>query len=351
MSSKLALARNDVDRLVLRTSNKGLSSNSQESHIEYKIFVEPPQLSATITDLCNEPLFHNRYLSDEEDFSASEEDSMSVSSGTTPSPREDDFADDVNAAFAELLAEECSILDQQCNRAQAVQLVAAGRPKVIQVAKVYHSMPVLKRPSNMAGKFHIASKSLQLPIASQQYNRGISREPSGYSVDSIPELPSTPVLEQGLQTPVSVRTPLTPTTPNAAYRFPLDNRTPKSNQARSREQFSVKPLNIIKRKPTITPMVPPYAITLTGPPSAPLSAPPTYAYSKPKMSPRSPSELATSIEIPPFADEPIAPIKPARPWLGLRKDSFGPLHQRETSSSDTKLRARKMSSVVGLNRR
>ncbi|KAF1346102.1 hypothetical protein BDV97DRAFT_401462 [Delphinella strobiligena] len=351
MSSKLALARNDGDRLVLRTSNKGLSSNSQESHVEYKIFVEPPQLSATITDLCNEPLFCSTYLSDEEDFSASEEDSMSVSSGTTSSHREDDFADDVNAAFAELQMEERTIINQQCNRAQAVQLVAAGRPKIIQVAKVYHSMPVLKRSSNMAGRFHIASKSLQLPIASQQHNRGVSRKPSGYGVDNIPELPSTPVLEQGVQTPVSVHTPLTPMAPNAAYRFPLDNRTPKSNQARVREQFSVKPLNIIKRKPSITPMVPPYTITLTGPPSAPLSAPPTYAYSKPKMSPRSPSEPGTSIEIPPFADEPIAPIKPARPWLGLTKDSFGSLHQRETSSTYTRPRVRKMSSVVGLNKR
>lgn len=292
------LASTDVEQmLLLHTANQGPRSSQERFTGDYKLFEDSPLVSATITDLCNEPLFFSSYLSDEEDFSSSEADDMSFSTDRSKSLREEDALDDFDVNFPELLAEECTFVEQQCNQAKVVSLFAVGRPKVIQVPRVeIRSSPMLRHHHTTAGRLD----------------------------RSIPDndMPSTPLLEEGLRTPLSAYTPGTPTTPNSVFRFdPMASPTPSSKSA--------------------TPTSYQTQLHYQGRPkqSNLFSSPPLYfSHGKPpKMIARPANERSPIIRLPPF---PGADHKPTRPW-GLRKDSFGSTHAR----------IRKVESAVGLNRR
>lgn len=301
------LASTDVERmLLLHTANQGPRSSQERSTGDYKLFEDPPLVSATITDLCNEPLFFSSYLSDEEDFSSSEADDMSFSTDHSKSLREEDALDDFDVNFPELLAEECTFVEQQCNQAKAVSLIAAGRPKVIQVSRVeIRSSPMLRRYHTTAGRL----------------DRSTSDN----------DMPSTPLLEEGLRTPLSAYTPSTPRTPSSVFRFdPMasptpsnKSATPTSYQTQSHYQGRLKQSKLS-------------------------TSPPLYfSHSKPsKMVARPANERSPIIQLPPFPGD---DHKPARPW-GLRKDAFNSVHHLQANQSNH-ARIRKVESAVGLNRR
>lgn len=301
------LASTDVERmLLLHTDPQGPRNSQERSMSDYKLFEAPSLVSATITDLCNEPLFFSSYLSDEEDSSSSETDDMSIATYYTHSIREEDASDDFDVISLELLAEECTFVEQQCSQAKAVSLVAVGRPKVIHVSKVdIRSSPILRR--------HHASAA--------RLDRSTSDN----------DMPSTPLLEEGLRTPRSACTPITPSTPDSVYRFdPLASPTPSSTSATPTSYQTQSHYQGRLKQSKLSPAPPPY-----------------FSHAKPsKMVARLANERSPIIQLPPFPGD---DQKPARPW-GLRKDPFGPGHHHQVNQFNF-ARIRKVESLVGLNRR
>lgn len=338
----------DVERLLLHTPDKRRRSQEKPA-FDFHLFIQPPPISfaidapltsATITDLCSEPLFSNSYLSDEEESSSSETDNMSFSSGTAESVHGDEVFEDTRASLPELLAEECAYVVQQCKHAQAVRLVAAGRARVVQVAKVdIHSSPLLKRASTTHER-STSMKDTRTLAGSKYYHPALSRASSTGS--------SLPALEHDIGTPMSDYTPSTPGTPSSVSRFDLlpspapyaKSTVSSDGQIHFCEEYRPRPLQVTKRDGPSSPL--------------PMTAPPTYSYipavyaNKPRLVPRQANERATTtIPLLPI-DEAMYPVKtPKRPFA-LRKDSFGTVHHyRETSKARS---MRRVESMVVLNK-
>lgn len=343
----------DVEAFLLYTCSdrpRSLTASApayqEKASLNYKLAEDPLLPSATITDLCNEPLFFSGYLSEEEDTSSSSEaDDMSLSSVSVHDMHDDaESSDDAEATFPEALAEDCDYVEQRCNHAQAVIIVPAGRAKVVQVTKVTLPVtPALKRHASSADRStygrpdsRMSGMSLSRPLArgsgagsysSMNTTRPQTRVPSGS-----PNMPSTPVLEAGLQTPLSARTPLTPQTPRSGFfdspGSPTSSdksTTPTSSRPRVRNPYHLKLPHVTKRSVSEN-----YKDSVDNSFSSPLSAPLSVPCYKPKMVARGGSERVSTLELPPFPAE-NSP-KPSRPWA-LRKDSFGPILSREGSKT------------------
>ncbi|KAF7846119.1 hypothetical protein BT93_L5222 [Corymbia citriodora subsp. variegata] len=278
--------------------------------VDYKLDQDLPLPSATITDLCNEPLFFSGYMSEEEDIS-SESDSMSFSTDSIGDMHDDassaKSSDDAEATFPEMLAEDCNFVEQQCSHAQAIRIVPAGRAKVIHVAKVtIPSSPITRFSSSSSRSSHSRADS-HMTFMSSKYN--ISRKgsaSSSYSTTSngaqvhkssgSPELPSTPRLETGLKTPQSVGSPA----------------TPRSGATLARESVTVI-----------------YKETLDAPYSTTRSNPFSMPSFKSKMIARAANERQSILELPPFPHQmTTSETKSPRSWM-LRKDSFGSIHAKK----------------------
>lgn len=94
---------------------------------------QPLKPTASIVDLVNEPVFWHGYTSDEEIASPigndTDDDQMSFRSAESI----DSIVSIVS--LPEQLAEACDNVKQQCNRAQAVKIQAAGRARVVSLPK------------------------------------------------------------------------------------------------------------------------------------------------------------------------------------------------------------------------
>ena len=307
----------DVERLVLDTCVRGVSksgpasaSSQEKQHLDFKILVEPPLLSATITDLCNEPLFYNGDLSSEEEMSSDDSSLSSIGSVA------DDFIQELETNFPELLAEDCSFVEQQCNQAEAVVLKSPGKPKMVRVSKVdLGSAPVIKK------QVRNSSRLTTMSLRAQSQNSIIA--------SSSPKMPSTPELEAGSQTPESSHGPATPDTPASAYfdalTSPSFEMTP-TPKTRLRNPYRLRLSHMSKRPESYQPF------------EAPLSAP----LSKPKLMARGAGERMPSLDLPPYPlEQPQQPTKSSRPWI-LRRDSAS-----STSSKDVpKFRLRRAESGI-----
>lgn len=318
MSTEPVLSAGDVERLVLDTFTKrprsmsgpALPASQERPSFDFKLLVDPPLPSATITDLCNEPLFSG-YLSDEEDVSS---DDMSFYSSSVGG----DLADDFETNFPELLAEDCSFVEQQCNKAQAITLVSPGKAKMIRVSKVdIVSSPLAKRSSSSTSRNH-TQPSRRMSIVSIK-----AHSHDGSMSSGSPRIPSTPPLEQGSQTPSSSGQPATPETPDSLF-DPLSkpvhniNSTP-TPKPRIRNPYRLR-LHSTKRAGSVQ--------SIEAPLSAPLTAP---SYKQPLQA-RAAGDRAPFLEMPAFTREQLPePPKSARPWI-LRKDTFGPLGLDKSSN-------------------
>ncbi|KAL1304142.1 hypothetical protein AAFC00_000569 [Neodothiora populina] len=354
MASDIALSLNAEH--VLHSPGHMRRGQEKNGH-DYK--PAPLIMSATITDLCSEPLFLNSYLSDEEDCSAPESDDMSFSTKTFSNVGGDDSAFDFVTTLPESLAEECSLIKQQYEHARAIRLFAAGRPKLIHIPRTT-SAPMLRHPRVTLSRVHdrtskAFSESINEALAQTQYARSLSRSSSAES-----NVPSTPLLEQGLRTPTSARTPSTPNTPNYSYHFdPLASpgltkkSTTTAKGRKAHEELRPKKLQIVKHD-TSDPRLGSSALR---------SAPPTYSYIPSEYSNKSlRSKTATrpNNNDRPFAknlpDFPIAQPRYSvtpRPFA-LRMDSFGPIEESRESSQSKRMRIptmRKVESVMNLRSR
>lgn len=96
----------------------------------------PAKLTASIVDLVNEPVFWHGYTSEEEIASPIDDDDDD-DGGDEFSLHSDESIDSIasNASFPEQLAEACNNVKQQCNRAQAVKIQAAGKARVVSLPK------------------------------------------------------------------------------------------------------------------------------------------------------------------------------------------------------------------------
>lgn len=319
MSAEPVISTGDVERLVLDTCVRGVSQSGpapaaplQERYLDFRILVEPPLPSATITDLCNEPLFYSGYLSSEEEMSS--DDSSLASIGSVA----DDFINELETNFPELLAEDCTFVEQQCKKAEAVTLVSPGKAKMVRVSRVdMSSSPVIQRPSSSSGQGHARNAS-RLSIVSLR-----AHSHDGTPAPKSPSLPSTPELEAGLQTPESSHCPATPDSPASAYFDALTSPTytvTPTPKPRGRNPYRLRLSHTSKRPESVRSMDPPL--------SAPLVAP--SPQTKPKMLARGANERMASLDLPPYPREFFQqPPKPSRPWI-LRRDSANSMSSKGT---------------------
>jgi hypothetical protein len=333
MSAEPVIFTCDVERMLHATCVRGgvdksgpASAPLQERTLDFRILVEPPLLSATITDLCNEPLFFSGYLSEEEVMSSDDSSLSSMSISTVA----DEFVDEFETNFPELLAEDCTFVEQyQCNQAEVVTLVSPGKAKMVRVSRVNmsasSSSPIIIRPTTSSSLKPNRSTS-RLSIISI---RSQSHDGSVASLKSVsPKMPSTPELEIGSQTPTSSHGPATPDSPASAYFDALTSPTyvmpcpPKHRM--SRNGYHLKLPSMGSKRPGSSQSM------SAAPLSAPMTPPPSFF--KPKMTaermvPRGASERMASLDLPPYPRDFIQQPPQSR-WT-IRKDSFSSISSKD----------------------
>ncbi|KAI4723055.1 hypothetical protein E4T48_00597 [Aureobasidium sp. EXF-10727] len=336
MSAEPVILTGDVERMLHATCVRGVDKSGpapaplQERTFDFRILVEPPLLSATITDLCNEPLFFSGYLSEEEPMSSDDSSLSSMSISTVA----DEFLDELETNFPELLAEDCTFVEQaQCNQAEVVTLVSPGKAKMVRVSRVdlsASSSPIIKRPTT-SSSLKPTNSSSRLSIISI---RAHSHDGSVVSPKVVsPKMPSTPELERGSQTPESSHGPSTPDSPASAYFDALTSPTyvvscpPKHRM--SRNGYHLKLPGMSRQRPGSSQSM------MTAPLSAPLTAPSSFL--KPKMTPRGAAERLmprgagermASLDLPPYPRD-FVQQPPQSRWT-IRKDSFSSVSSKET---------------------
>ncbi|KAH0043222.1 hypothetical protein KCU80_g2367, partial [Aureobasidium melanogenum] len=236
----------------------------------------------------------------------------------------DEFVDELETNFPELLAEECSFVEQvQCNQAEAVTLVSPGKAKMIRVARVDSSSPIIKRPTTSSSLKPNGNTSRLSIISIRAHSHDGS--PASPRVVS-PTMPSTPELEtgsSGSQTPTSSHSPATPDSPASAYFDALTSPTyvspcpPKHRM--SRNGYHLKLPSMSKQHPGSSQSM------MSTPLSAPLTAPSSFL--KPKMVPRGAAERMTSLDLPPYPRDSFQQPPPSR-WT-IRKDSVSSVSSKE----------------------
>ncbi|KAG9951390.1 hypothetical protein KCU85_g2873, partial [Aureobasidium melanogenum] len=329
MSAEPVISTGDVERLLHATCVRGVDKSGpapaplQERTLDFKILVEPPLMSATITDLCNEPLFFSGYLSEEEPMSSDDSSLSSMSISTVA----DEFIDELESNFPELLAEECSFVEQvQCIQAEAVTLVSPGKAKMVRVSKVNmsaSSSPAIKRPTTSSSLKPNGNTSRLSIISIRAHSHDGSL--ASPRVDS-PTMPSTPDLEtgsSGSQSPTSSHTPATPDSPASAYfdalTSPVYAPCPPKHRM-SRNGYHLKLPGMSKQRPGSSQSM------MSTPLSAPLTAPSSFL--KPKMIARGAAERMASLDLPPYPRDSFQPPPPTR-WT-IRKDSVSSVSSKET---------------------
>lgn len=324
MSAEPVIFTCDVERMLHATCVRGVDKSGpasaplQERTLDFRILVEPPLLSATITDLCNEPLFYSGYLSEEEQMSSDDSSLSSMSISTVA----DEFVDELESNFPELLAEDCSFVEQvQCIQAEAVTLVSPGKAKMVRVSRSsLSSSPMIVRPSTSSSlKPGSSSSRLSImSIRSQSYN---GSTPSLKVVS--PKMPSTPELEIGSQTPTSSHGPATPDSPASAYFDALTSPTyvmpcpPKHRM--SRNGYHLKLPSMSSKRPGSSQSM------MAAPFSAPLTPPSPFV--KSKMTPRGAAERMASLDLPAYPHDFIQ--QPPKSRWTVRKDSFSSISSKE----------------------
>ncbi|KAK8203372.1 hypothetical protein M8818_005263 [Zalaria obscura] len=287
-----------------------------------------PRLSATITDLVDEPLFHGHmYLSEEEAPSPVDSvDTMSL--GSDNDALEQNMDVDVDSDCSDI--ETYTIEEQPCTRAQAVFLRSAGRAKVIEVpsspihsrraansllSPLQTSVSHLSRNTSGSTTSYPVSRSSSTTThtsTSTSDTRPATYRPTGSPPPSI-QSPTTPLLDEGALTPTSITSPLTPNTPHTPTYFDVaaansDSPTrtlaststlPKSLQAKTRSPYRLRLPSMIKRASTSFPnleMPSQRHVSVPLSSRASIAAPAVY---KPRMVPRGANEREPTLELPP----------------------------------------------------
>lgn len=132
--------------------------NDMLSHDMYsfKPGKKTPEAPATTNDFTKEPVFSHGYTSEEEIASPIDADDMSYGSDSNDSVTASLRSE---ASFPEQLVQSSKTIEQQCNRAQAVTLVPAGKAKVISMPRMVDvpAAPRMRRPAT--------ATSVRLPVS------------------------------------------------------------------------------------------------------------------------------------------------------------------------------------------
>ncbi|KAK0264900.1 hypothetical protein LTR91_003616 [Friedmanniomyces endolithicus] len=115
----------------------------------FKAGIKTPEPSAAIRHFTDEPMFWRGYTSEEEVASPIDTDSRSFRTTSTFSIISQPASRLSEASFPEQLAQSCERVERQCERAQAVTLVPAGKVKVVSMPRLVDvsATPRTRRPA------------------------------------------------------------------------------------------------------------------------------------------------------------------------------------------------------------
>ncbi|KAK0346632.1 hypothetical protein LTR94_005696 [Friedmanniomyces endolithicus] len=117
----------------------------------FKAGIKTPEPSAAIRHFTDEPMFWRGYTSEEEVASPIDTDARSFRTTSTFSVISQPASRMSDASFPEQLAQSCERVERQCERAQAITLVPAGKVKVVSMPKLVDvsASPRMRRPASI----------------------------------------------------------------------------------------------------------------------------------------------------------------------------------------------------------
>jgi len=344
-----------LDQTQARSSNISTAINS-------------PELSATITTLDDEPRFVPAYLAEPKGTSSlvfdNFVDSMSSQSVYTLSSAAD-LADDTDFNVPEMLAEDITFADSQCNRAEAIRIVNAGPPKIVDLIRA--DRPRSKRASQIQFR-RVQERPFLSPIQPAVRSSSVGSErsrTSDMSVDrksTASSTPSTPVLDNDETpgSPASEGSCAQPETPRMSVETPDRGFAASKEDTQSimtppptLKSYMRKPSRLFLPKRTTsatTQAMETNKILPITPPQTPGSARPAsmFTTSRPKLVARGASERSPTIELPPSPTQTERPSLPRRitaaPAIPISAPSI-----RSSGRKSISRGLRRMESRMGLN--
>ena len=339
--------------------------------------IDSPELTATITTLVDEPLFLPSYLATA-DYPSSPHRTMS-SAQVYSLPDDVAPSDYLELNFPELLAEETSFVDQQCNCAEAIRFVSHGPPKVVDLMRADRprsarraSSMMFKRPSQRPSISPVQPAQIRTSSISSvdtaSSDSSVDRKTTSSQADS-PRMPSLDDTPDTSDSEYGSPTIPTPKTSFEAQRKsivqPVQNDMISSMPSRSSLRSHMKKpsrLALLLPKRSTSSNVPQSAIDIRKAlpltpvtPRTPNSARPASSFflhtnlSKSKLVARGANERAPTFEIPPMPKSATypAPRSVTSSSVPTLKD---PILTRTKSKSVSRSHViRRIESKMGLN--
>ncbi|KAK0289634.1 hypothetical protein LTR35_002832 [Friedmanniomyces endolithicus] len=135
----------------------------------FKAGIKTPEPSAAIRHFTDEPMFWRGYTSEEEVASPIDTDDRSFRTTSTFSVISQPASRMSDASFPGQLAESCERVERQCERAQAITLVPAGKVKVVSMPRLVNvsASPRMRRPAPITPIRPPVSRMSRMGISSQ----------------------------------------------------------------------------------------------------------------------------------------------------------------------------------------
>ncbi|KAK5741752.1 hypothetical protein LTR17_003743 [Elasticomyces elasticus] len=164
--------------MVAEPAIEGSPTMPSDDMFSWKAGMKTPERPAAAKHFTDEPMFWRGYTSEEEVASPIDNDGMSFRTTSTLSDISETPSRMSNASFPEQLAHNCNRVEQQCNRAQAITLVPAGKVKVVSMPKLVDASttPRMRRPAPITPFRPPVSRMNRMEIGSQT-SRGVSNSP------------------------------------------------------------------------------------------------------------------------------------------------------------------------------
>ncbi|KAK5694610.1 hypothetical protein LTR97_009200 [Elasticomyces elasticus] len=193
---------------------EGSPTMPSDDMFSWKAGMKTPERPNAVKHFTDEPMFWRGYTSEEEVASPIENDGMSFRTTSTLSDISETASRLSSASFPEQLAHNCGRVEQQCNRAQAITLVPAGKVKVVSMPKLVDvsTTPRMRRPAPITPFRPPVSRMNRMEIGSQKGSQAnnsprtsterspVSTAPSSVAVlltrgKSVRQRPSLPALQ------------------------------------------------------------------------------------------------------------------------------------------------------------
>ncbi|KAK4895770.1 hypothetical protein LTR27_006252 [Elasticomyces elasticus] len=164
--------------MVSEPAIEGSPTMPSDDMFSWKAGMKTPERPSAVKHFTDEPMFWRGYTSEEEVASPIDNDGMSFRTTSTLSDISETASRRSRASFPEQLAQNCDRVEQQCNRAQAITLVPAGKVKVVLMPKLVDAptTPRMRRPAPITPFRPPVSRMNRMEIGSQT-SRGVSNSP------------------------------------------------------------------------------------------------------------------------------------------------------------------------------